>query len=90
MATIASSAAIPPGAVGDRQVPTPVLKIAVLCWNTDNVVDDVDMGQGTRGPLKCTFLEDYDEEWYNEFADAKREFGPRDPRRGSPPPRRQR
>ena len=43
-------------------------------------------GKEHRGPVKCTFPEDYDEECYDEFADAKREFRPRDPRRLSRPP----
>ena len=85
MATIVILAATPPGAVGYKQVPTAVLKVSVLCWNAHNVVDDVDMGQGTRGRVKCSFPEDHDKEWYNEFANAKSEFGPRDPRRVSRP-----
>ena len=86
MEMIAGPAAIPPGAIGYKQVPAAVLEVQVLCWNTHNVANDLDLGQGTRGPMRRTFPEHYDEEWYDDFADAKREFGSHDPRRVSRPP----
>ena len=83
--TIAKSAWVPPWC--SQIQATPERSFGGLDSLLERTQSGPRCGHGARNPglLTCTFRKDYNEGWFNEFADAKREFGQRDPRRVSCP-----